>query len=176
MIKINAEFKKNGFNGEWEPEFTREMSSAMEQSLALLEREVRRNEPNDRGTLRTGTRGILISPLRGIVGVIGPAERYAEVMEKGRRPNKRRPPIDVIMGWLKRTDKGKAFVRSIKEKYKIKKKTTALKSAAFLKARAIGKKGIRGKFMFKNAEIELKPKVNEVFSKAINALEQRFRG
>jgi len=79
---------------------------------------------------------------KGRVYEKGPGQRYVEVVEKGRGKDKKFPPPDEIKLWLRRTDKGRAYVARIKEKYNL---TTdkALNSATFLKSRAIARFGTK---------------------------------
>lgn len=79
---------------------------------------------------------------KGRVYEKGPGARYVEVVEKGRGKNKKFPPPDTIRLWLRRTDRGKAYIARIKEKYNLK-PDKALESATFLKSRAIAKFGTK---------------------------------
>src|SRR4030066_8819 len=78
----------------------------------------------------------------------GPGTKYIEVLEKGRRPGKRFPPPDPIRLWLRRTDKGKAFVQKIQEKYKLP-YDKALERATYLKSMGIAKYGTIAVRMFR---------------------------
>jgi hypothetical protein len=77
----------------------------------------------------------------------GSAAKYADVVEKGRRPGRRMPPPDAIARWME--------VKRIRPRSKsggFEKSTPAKrKSMAFLIARSIGKKGIPGTFYFSDA-------------------------
>jgi hypothetical protein len=67
-------------------------------------------------------------------------KKYADVIEYGRRPGAKPPPVDPIIQWMKikpirlRNKEG-GFVKSTE---------SGIRSAAFLIARSIGKKGIVG--------------------------------
>lgn len=82
-----------------------------------------------------------------LFGASGRASKYAGVIEKGRRPNSKQPPVEPIMQWIKQ--------KRIKPRSKsgtIQKITEArLRSMAFLMARSIGKNGIEGIHYFEDA-------------------------
>lgn len=77
----------------------------------------------------------------------GSASKYWDVIERGRRPNKKPPPIDAIMDWIKKKPirlqgKGGGFIKSTPQ---------AQRAAAYLIARAIGKRGIEGIHFYEEA-------------------------
>lgn len=78
----------------------------------------------------------------------GPAAKYAAVIEDGRRPGKKAPPIDVIEKWI--ADKP-LRMRDTKTGAFVKTTPARVRSAAFLIARSIGKKGIMGIKFFEEA-------------------------
>jgi hypothetical protein len=72
--------------------------------------------------------------------VKGQAGQYADVIEFGRKPNSKMPPVAAIEKWirmkpLKLRNKQGEFIKSTE---------SAIKSAAYNIARSIGKKGIEG--------------------------------
>ena len=72
--------------------------------------------------------------------VKGPAGQYADVIEFGRRPNSKMPPVSAIEKWirmkpLKLRNRQGEFIKSTE---------SAIKSAAYNIARSIGEKGIEG--------------------------------
>jgi hypothetical protein len=72
--------------------------------------------------------------------VKGQAGQYADVIEFGRKPNSKMPPVSAIEKWirmkpLKLRNKQGEFIKSTE---------SAIKSAAYNIARSIGKKGIEG--------------------------------
>jgi hypothetical protein len=69
---------------------------------------------------------------------------YGVVVEKGRRRNKRQPPIDALINWMKRSAQGSAYYNALKSSYK----RITYKSAAYVLARSIGKKGIKANPFF----------------------------
>ena len=72
--------------------------------------------------------------------VKGPAGQYADVIEFGRKPNSKMPPVSAIEKWirmkpLKLRNRQGEFIKSTE---------SAIKSAAYNIARSIGEKGIEG--------------------------------
>jgi hypothetical protein len=82
-----------------------------------------------------------------LFGASGKAKYYGDIIEEGRKPNSKMPPIGPIMDWMKqkpvrlRGPKG-GFVKTTPE---------GLRSAAFAIAKAIGKRGIVGIHFMKDA-------------------------
>jgi len=81
---------------------------------------------------------------------IGTPLIYGLVMEKGRRPGQRRPPIDAILPWVRRKLRPKPEPLKTKRKAKLKgwarranRLAAAERSVAFLVARKIGDQGIK---------------------------------
>lgn len=107
---------------------------AMEESVGYLQAEVQKNLPRGatgilRGTIFTEVRGRSLDKLRGVVAS---PHAYAVVIEKGRTPGKRMPPVDAILLWTTR----KLGIRD--------------RGVAFVIARSIGRKGFPGKHVFEN--------------------------
>lgn len=153
-----------------------EIKKFIQKSCLLLEQEVARGTPvGVTGTLRAGVRSKLISYNHGRVGVEGPGARYAPFAEAGRSRGKM-PPVDAIALWLRRTDKGQRYVRAIKAAYRIKSDKQALRQAAFLKARAIGRRGTKGAFMFKEAEKKMKPRILQMAERLAKEIADKING
>lgn len=150
--KTNANFSKI---------FDEEIRRSINESLILLQAEIRKNTPvGVTSNLRTGINRRLISNRKGEVGVIGPAQTYADIREVGRRPGKM-PPNEPIELWVKRK------LRPTKDK---------LKSATYLVRRKIGRQGYRGAFMFRNAENKLRSRVLKILRNGVRRFEQRVSG
>lgn len=97
---------------------------------------------------------------------------YADVIEQGRRPNRKKPPTEPIMEWLKikkialRNEKGQ-FIKRTESNYK---------SVAYVIARSIGKKGIPGIHYFKEAFEEVFDKYDpQILNAAIADFEFRLK-
>lgn len=130
----------------------RKVTGAMNESLGYLRGLVIARTPVDRGYLRgnlfTGLSGTPVTQLEGRV-FPGPAvKEYAPVVEFGRQPGGRFPPIDVIAEWMQR--KGITGV------------------TPFVIARAIAVKGTRGHFMFRDATEEGRPVVLRIFRRSLS--------
>ena len=73
--------------------------------------------------------------------------KYWDVIERGRRPGKKQPPVDAIIEWMRKKPvklqrPGGGFIKQTPE---------AIRSAAFLIARSIGKRGIEGIYYYRDA-------------------------
>lgn len=97
--------------------------------LGLLAQRVARQEaPRDTAGLQRSL-GLEVKPLYATVST---ALNYAPVMEFGRRPGARMPPPDALAGWARRHG--------------------LPASALFVLARAIGRRGIKGRFFMAKAK------------------------
>jgi len=79
--------------------------------------------------------------------VKGDAGKYADVIEFGRKPNSRMPPVSAIEQWirikpLKLRNRQGEFIKSTE---------SAIKSAAYAIAKSIGEKGIEGIHYYQDA-------------------------
>jgi hypothetical protein len=141
-------------------------SRAMRNAVLYLEGEVAKRTPvGVSGQLRQGIRGVVRNPTLGVVGATGPGAVYADIREFGRRPGKMPPPA-ALENWIRLTDRGRVFLKSIAAKYNLPPQR-ALKVAAFLKARAIGRRGYKGAFMFQKAEKAASNKVIAIYQKTM---------
>jgi len=76
-----------------------------------------------------------------------PAGQYADVIEFGRKPNSKMPPVKAIEQWirikpLKLRNRQGEFIKSTE---------SAIKSAAYAIAKSIGEKGIEGIYYYQDA-------------------------
>lgn len=106
----------------------------MQESLTFVQTEVQKGTPVYLNTLRGGTftelRGAALDDLRGRVAPPAAARDYAAVVEFGRKPGGKMPPVSVIERWVSRKLPG---------------------ASAFVVARAIARQGTRPRHMFTNA-------------------------
>jgi hypothetical protein len=176
MIRVKAKATGNLFIKSQQI-INEEMNRAMAKAVIRLEGEVSNETPvGVTGFLRTGIRGNIVSPVpmyRGIVGVVGAAVKYAQIVEVGREPG-RMPPDAPIRRWIKITDKGRAFMADVAQAHGIKNKKRALDSATWLKRKGIAERGTRGAFMFEKAEKKLRGYVISLFEQAKNIIEKRL--
>ena len=125
------------------------LRSALEEALAWLKRAVVERTPVDRGALRAGIytelHGTTFSDMHGMVAPSVATAEYASVMEWGRRPGSKMPPVTVIAEWLQR--KG-------------------IEASAFVVARSIGRRGIKGHLMFTKAARAGKGPVTKIINDA----------
>lgn len=128
-----------------------EMGTAGKKAGIMVERQGKANAPVWRGHLRrsiTSTKapfGTTVSPLVTTT-MVGSNLPYADVMEKGRRPDRPAPPTAAIAAYL--SAKGKD------------------PRAAWVVARKIGRDGIEGKFYMRRALEALKPRIRQEFEDA----------
>ncbi len=121
----------------------------------------------DTGELRNSVNATPV-PDGALVSVDAP---HAPVLEYGRRPNSRMPPIQPIMDWMRRTGAGRQIIDTSRKRIarqaiktigrsaaiqsmradKSALQEAALRSAAFVMARAIAKNGIAPRHYFAKA-------------------------
>ena len=137
----------------------RELSVAMEASLQLLEGQVATRTPVNTGQLRSSITHQVTSPFPNLAGVVGSPLPYAIVMEEGRKPGAKMPPVDAIKLWVVR---------------KLGIPAQEADSVAFLVARSIAKKGTKGRHMFKEGLEVSEPHIKQLFDSAIARSVARF--
>jgi hypothetical protein len=103
--------------------------------------------------------------------VKGDAGRYADVIEYGRRPGAKMPPVAAIEQWIR--------IKPLKLRNRqgefIKATESAIKSAAFAIAKSIGEKGIEGINYYQDAINDTWPDYSEqLFQAYAKGVEQRF--
>lgn len=137
MIKTKVDFKGALFKGNIVRIADRELVKASRKGAILLMLNAKRIAPKFTGqyirgiTAKVTNRfGTIIS----IVDVVGPARRYKDIVEKGRRPGKF-PPVDKMTEYARR--KLRAGAKS--------------KQVGFLIGRKIAREGIPGKFVLETA-------------------------
>ncbi|MGA9773935.1 MAG: hypothetical protein WBV94_33195 [Blastocatellia bacterium] len=115
-------------------------------------------------------RGLLVRML------IFAASAYAEWIEKGRPKGAKQPPPDKILAWVKRKGWGRAFniktrklVRGRDRKRNLRTGRDTLlrrqKSIAFLIGRSIKRKGIKGKFLFRDLRQKHDVEINSMYDR-----------
>lgn len=141
----------------------RELGIAMGSSLQFLHGQVsdRAGVFADSGRLADSINQQIISPFPNLVGAVGTPLFYGIVMEYGRRPGKKQPPVDVMKLWVKR-------VLKVPEE--------EIDSVAFLVGRKIGTYGIEGKHYFKEGLEASEPHINSLFENAVGRATARANG
>lgn len=120
-----------------------EMDIAMDVSLDLIEEQVIVRTPVNLGHLRGSIDKTIYGEPPSFRGEVFTPLLYGIVVERGRRAGAKAPPIAPIMLWVRR--KQIVFTRVLKSGKTV---PLSIESTAFLIARAIGRRGIKGKFMF----------------------------
>ena len=124
-----------------------EQRQAMQAALLLVERDARANSPQDtRRLLGSITHAINQTPTAAgnivLEGRVGPSVRYGAPVEFGRRPG-RMPPPDALLGWVRRhwSPRGTTARAGRARNRAWGAREGELRSAAFVLARAIGRRG-----------------------------------
>ena len=136
-----------------------EMTVAMRAALQFLEGQVASRTPVNTGQLRASITHEIINPWPNLIGQVGSPKEYAIVMEFGRRPGARMPPVDAIQYWVVR---------------KLGIPTEEAESVAWAIAKHIARHGIEGHYMFKEGLEFSEPYINQLFNNAMNRAVQRF--
>jgi hypothetical protein len=130
---------------ELSPRVNMRLKEAIRDSAGDMERSAKQYAPVDMGLLRASIRSE-IDP-DGLGATIGPRDTIvARVMEYGRRPGARMPPVSALIPWVRRH----GWVRRSRSKATYNGVSIAqasydsgVRQAAFLLARSIARKGIR---------------------------------
>jgi hypothetical protein len=167
-MELVATIRTNGpfFKGKGPEIINRELKAAMHEGVAFLEKEVEERTP----TGVYGAQGGLLASIHGevvqkgqavIMGIVGTANPYGEVIEKGRTAGKAWPPPGALLRWIE---------------VKLQVGEEQAKRIEFLVRRKIGQKGFPGVHMFERAFNEGFPMLQTIFdrrgftiAKAMNA-------
>lgn len=132
------------------------LRKALTTGALLVEGEAKRLVPVDTGNLRrTITHRVDRSaiPLFAEIGTNAP---YAQVVHDGRRAGATAPPTSALAGWAGRHG--------------------IPRSALFVLARAIGRRGSRGRPFLRNAFAATRGRIEAAFSQAAREIEANFGG
>lgn len=157
-MKINISVHTTGalLSGKGPDIVQKKLTRAIESATKLLDREVKARTPQGVFGAKGGLLGSIQNEVTGkgtllVKGVVGSAHKYAEVIEKGRRPGKGIPPRGSLVFW-------------IAKKFGI--GANAAAKLEFVVRRSIGKKGFAGAHMFEKAFDENQGKIEAIFNKA----------
>jgi hypothetical protein len=144
------------------PEMTeREAIVAMRLAVDRVDRAVVPRTPVNTGQLKGAwTKGRVIRGRGVIKGEVLNVKEYALVMEKGRRAGARQPPTDAIQFWVTR----KLGIRG-----------KAAEQLAFVIARSIGRKGIKGRHMLEKSMETAEPSIRRIFAKVPETVFNRLK-
>jgi len=108
--------------------------------VARLEKDVEEGTPAGVGGvsgLRGSIHGQVVNYGGSLAGIVGTPLAHGEVIELGRRPGKRRPPVEALIPWVR------SIIGITDEKEQ--------RGVAFAIARKIGAEGFKGAHMFGKA-------------------------
>lgn len=125
-----------------------EARRTMQQSVDVVEAQVAAYTPVNTGTLRAGTTTDILGAGFNIQGVVMNPVMYALPVEEGRKPG-RMPPVGAIQLWVIRKGIGNR---------------NDSQSTAFMIARAIGRRGTKGAYMFKRGYQAALPMVKKLWA------------
>jgi hypothetical protein len=134
------------------------MRTAMKASLSQIEFEVKPLVPVFQGTLRNSIQSEIEGKGTRMVGRVGSTlkkEEYPAVMEFGRRAGAKMPPPSALYRWVK-------LVLKVPDK--------AVPGVAFVVARAIGKRGIKGKRFLEKGFKKAQPKIERFFNNGLTRM------
>jgi hypothetical protein len=137
---------------------------AMQKSVVLIQKGVRPLTPVFTGRLRDSIEWEIRGTGVNLVGVVGSTlkkEIYPSVMEFGRKKGAKMPPPKKLERWVQLV---------------LKVPKNEIKGIAFVVARAIGKRGIKGKRFMQKGYNKAKSKVNKNFKKALNDVVRELAG
>ena len=142
-------------------DLSRELNVAMASSLSLLKQAVADRTPVDTDKLRGGITSETISVFPDLVGSVSSGDiPYAPVIEHGRTPGSRMPPVDAIKLWVIR---------------KLQLPEDEVEGAAWAIAKSIAKHGFSpehdvgptGAKMFTKGLEASEPYINQLFNSAV---------
>lgn len=113
----------------------RDMRSTLQASLLLIEADARTMAPQDTRRLSGSINNRITGTFPSLVGEVGPSARYGMFVEFGRRAGARMPPVDALIGWVRR------HWHPIEQRRRGVSRNT-LRAEAFVLARAIQRRGI----------------------------------
>ena len=141
------------------PELTnRELNLALQKSTKALVRNIKPHAPHFRGHLRRSIKGEVKGSGINLIGVVGAMLKnaiYPLVMEYGRKRNKRQPPYQTLIPWVRR-------------KWSVDNKSA--KRAAYNLAVKIRRKGIKKHLYMKKGYKETTRQINKYFGLALRRI------
>jgi hypothetical protein len=142
------------------------LTSAMYEAVAFLERKVKELTPQGVGGAESGLRAGIQGEVLGkgtqfVTGIVFTQSKYGEVLEKGRTAGKSMPPSGVLLKWinLKLGISGEEANR-----------------VEFLVRRKIGKKGFPGAHMFERAFNKNLRQIQSIFERQGFTIAQELNG
>lgn len=128
--------------------------AALAESVAVLEKEVRQRTPQGIGGTQSGLRASIFGEIQespfAVWGRVSSSLPYAVVVEYGRTPGRRMPPVAALIPWVR-------FRFGIADE-------AEAKGVAFAVAKLIEKEGMLGRFMFYQGATAALPTIENIFS------------
>lgn len=135
-----------------------ELTTAMQNSVALMVREAKIEAPVNTGRLRSAIGGEVRTEISGeVTGLVAARTEYAAAVEFGQRPHM--PPMEAIRYWAMRKFGVGGF-----ESYRV----------AMMIALKIAKRGVKGKFYMKNAYARTKEQITKQFEAAVERIANKL--
>ncbi|MCX5824430.1 MAG: hypothetical protein NTY86_13225 [Deltaproteobacteria bacterium] len=161
-LKATVSMKGAIFDGKAPEIIRKDLLSAMYEATRMLERKVKLKTPkgvfgSEAGLYKT-IYGEVVQHGTAVVGNVGHGMKYGDVIEYGRSPGKKPPPIAPLQRWIE--------FKGITITDKKTGKALSSRTIAFMFSRSIGKKGFPGVHMFENAFVENQGKLTEIFDRA----------
>lgn len=114
-----------------------EIHRALQISTLAIEADARRGAPQDTRRLHSSINSRVEGTYPNLIGVVGPSVRYGANVEFGRRAGGKMPPVDALLGWVRRHTPAGSLPRAGQSRDRY------LRGRAFALARAIQRRGIR---------------------------------
>ncbi len=137
-----------------------EMRRTMRASLDLAEGTIRSVAPVNTGNFR----GSISNQMRGtrgtIRGKVFSPLKHGIVIERGRKPGSKQPPTHAIELWAKQVGIGAAG--------------EDIRGIAFVIARAIGRRGIKGRFPFRRGFNQARPRILAMWTRMNHRIVNRL--
>jgi hypothetical protein len=124
----------------------RDIRRTLQASLLLIEGDAKSNVARDVGRLGSSINSRIDGVFPRISGSVGPSVRYGYNVEFGRRPGGRMPPVDALIGWVRRHfSPGSSPVAAGPRRSRAWQQAgdQRLRSRAFALARSIQRRGIQ---------------------------------
>lgn len=156
------------------------MTRAMEQSVKAVEAAVKPLVPvGVSGRLRASIGSGVLAAGSQILGRVGSSladEEYPAVMEFGRKPGKM-PPVEALFRWVHlKHITGTYSIKTRRRRGSATSQADQDRQAAWMIARAIGRKGIKGRHYLERGFEQAKPQVEAFHARAVVDLVEELSG
>jgi hypothetical protein len=172
VIQLGPEWQQFNQRLQREPQRTEaDIRRTLQASLLLIEGSAKHLAPQDTRRLSGSITHQISGTYPNIVGEVGPGTRYGIFVEFGRRAGARMPPVDALIGWVRR-HWNPAFIGPI-PRGQLRPRRAAgrnvaqaeIRSRAFALARSIQRRGIRPQPYMRPALIQNLPRIEQAFAR-----------